>query len=338
MLQKKLILGAHYHFVKTYKNMPIALAIAGFIFLVILSGIFTVRQQSAAIVERFGQFYAIKQAGLQFKIPFFDRIAGRVSLKVQQLDVMVETKTKDNVFVKLKVSVQFLVNPNSVYDAFYKLENPYEQINAYVFDVVRAEVPKLKLDDVFERKDDIAVAIKRELEEAMNDYGYGIVKALVTDIDPDHTVKNAMNRINAAEREKLAAEYEGEAERIRIVAKARAEAESKRLQGQGIADQRREIAKGLEESVDILNRVGINSQEASALIVVTQHYDTLQSLGENANSNLIMLPNAPSAASDMLSDMTASFAASQQVGEKIRERNKQLSLEKPKEKVVEKHQ
>ena len=166
MLQKKLILGAHYHFVKTYKNMPIALAIAGFIFLVILSGIFTVRQQSAAIVERFGQFYAIKQAGLQFKIPFFDRIAGRVSLKVQQLDVMVETKTKDNVFVKLKVSVQFLVNPNSVYDAFYKLENPYEQINAYVFDVVRAEVPKLKLDDVFERKDDIAVAIKRELEEA----------------------------------------------------------------------------------------------------------------------------------------------------------------------------
>lgn len=292
--------------------------------MVILSGIFTVRQQSAALVERFGSFQSIKQAGLQFKIPIIDRVAGRVSLKVQQLDVLVETKTKDNVFVKLKVSVQFLVNPNSVYDAFYKLENPYEQINAYVFDVVRAEVPKLKLDDVFERKDDIANAIKRELEEAMNDYGYGIVKALVTDIDPDHTVKNAMNRINAAEREKLAAEYDGEAERIRIVAKAKAEAESKRLQGQGIADQRREIAKGLEESVDILNRVGINSQEASALIVVTQHYDTLQSLGEHANSNLIMLPNAPSSASDMLSDMTASFIASQQVGNKMKEREIEL--------------
>ncbi|MCB0639197.1 MAG: SPFH domain-containing protein [Lewinella sp.] len=312
--------------------MPAVAIIAVLALLVILSGIFTVKQQSAAIVERLGKFQSVKRAGLQFKIPFIDRVSGRVSLKIQQLDVLVETKTKDNVFVKLKVSVQFVIQPNQVYDAFYKLENPYEQINAYVFDVVRAEVPKLKLDDVFERKDDIAIAIKRELEDAMNDYGYGIVKALVTDIDPDHTVKDAMNRINAAEREKLAAEYEGEAERIRIVAKARAEAESKRLQGQGIADQRREIAKGLEESVDILNSVGINSQEASALIVVTQHYDTLQAMGENANSNLIMLPNAPSSASDMLSDMTASFVASQQIGDSMKEKNEQLKLESVKQK------
>jgi len=314
--------------------MPPSIIIVGvFALLVILSGIFTVRQQSAAIVERFGRFQSIKRSGLQFKIPFIDRIAGRVSLKIQQLDVMVETKTKDNVFVKLKVSVQFVVSPEKVYDAFYKLENPFEQINAYVFDVVRAEVPKLKLDDVFERKDDIAIAIKRELSDAMEGYGYGIVKALVTDIDPDHTVKNAMNRINAAEREKLAAEYEGEAERIRIVAKAKAEAESKRLQGQGIADQRREIARGLEESVEVLNKVGINSQEASALIVVTQHYDTLQSMGENANSNLIMLPNAPSSASNMLSDMTASFVASQQLGEQMKDKDEQLKLERIKEKA-----
>ena len=266
-------------------------------------------------MERFGKFHSIKQSGLQFKIPFFDRIAGRVTLKIQQLDVIVETKTKDNVFVKLKVSVQFRVLQDAVYEAFYKLENPHEQITAYVFDTVRAEVPKMKLDEVFERKDDIAVAIRRELEEAMNEYGFGIVKALVTDIDPDIAVKNAMNRINAAERQKLAAEYDGEAERIRIVAKAKAEAESKRLQGQGIADQRREIARGLEESVDILNNVGINSQEASALIVVTQHYDTLQSLGEHANSNLILLPNAPSAATDMLNNMVTSFAASQQISQ-----------------------
>jgi regulator of protease activity HflC (stomatin/prohibitin superfamily) len=155
----------------------------------------------------------------------------------------------------------------------------------------------------------------------MNEYGYGIVKALVTDIDPDIEVKNAMNRINAAERTKLAAEYDGEAERIRIVAKARAEAESKRLQGQGIADQRREIARGLEESVEVLNKVGINSQEASALIVVTQHYDTLQSMGENANSNLIMMPNAPSAGADMLSQMTASFVTAQQMGEEMKQKN-----------------
>lgn len=293
---------------------------------IILSGVFTVKQQTAAILERLGKFHSIKTAGLHFKIPFLDRVAGRINLKIQQLDVLVETKTKDDVFVKLKVSVQFRVKPNAVYDAFYELENPYEQITSYVFDTVRAEVPKLKLDDVFLRKDDIAVAIRREISDAMSEYGYVIVKALVTDIDPDHAVKNAMNRINAAEREKVAAEYEGEAERIRIVAKARAEAESKRLQGQGIADQRREIAKGLEESVDILNKVGINSQEASALIVVTQHYDTLQAMGENVNSNLIMLPNAPSAASDMLGDMTASFVASQQIGEKMKEQSKKLEL------------
>ena len=189
---------------------------------------------------------------------------------------------------------------------------------------------KMKLDDVFVKKNDIANAIKSELQEAMNRYGYDIVKALVTDIDPDQSVKDAMNRINAAEREKIAAEYEGEAERIRIVAKAKAEAESKRLQGQGIADQRREIAKGLEESVDVLNKVGINSQEASALIVVTQHYDTLQSVGENANSNLILLPNSPNSGSDMLTEMVSSFSASQMMGEAMKAKTKQQRLLKDK--------
>ncbi|MCL4119470.1 UNVERIFIED_CONTAM: hypothetical protein GTU68_067346 [Idotea baltica] len=288
----------------------------------LLSSFFTVKQQTAVLVERFGRFSDVRTSGLQFKIPVVERIAGRVNLKINQLDVPVETKTLDDVFVKIKVSVQFHVLKDKIYDAFYKLENPHDQITAYIFDVVRAEVPKMKLDDVFVRKDDIAIAIKRELAEAMDTYGYGIVKALVTDIDPDHEVKQAMNRINAAERIKLAAEYEGEAERIRIVAKATAEAESKRLQGQGIADQRREIARGLEESVEVLNRVGINSQEASALIVVTQHYDTLQSLGENTNSNLILLPNSPNAGSEMLTDMVTSFAASQQIGEAMKEKNK----------------
>lgn len=285
----------------------------------IMSGLFTVKQQTAVIIHRFGKFHSIRQAGLQFKIPFIDYIAGRISLKIQQLDVPVETKTKDDVFVSIKVSVQYMIKPESIYDAFYKLQNPYEQMSSYIFDVVRAEVPKMKLDDVFERKDDIAVAIKRELDEAMNEYGYFIVKALVTDIDPAAEVKQAMNHINAAERKKTAAEYEGEAEKIRIVAKARAEAESKRLQGQGIADQRREIARGLEESVGILNKVGINSQEASALIVITQHYDTLHAVGENANSTLILLPNAPSAATDMLSQMVASFMATTQMSDKTKQ-------------------
>ena len=297
--------------------------IFGFIAIIILfSSFFTVKQQTAVIIERFGKFLSIRQSGLQLKIPLIDRIAGRVNLKIQQLDVIIETKTKDNVFVKLKVSVQFMVVKETVYDAFYKLEYPHDQITSYVFDVVRAEVPKLKLDDVFERKDDIAIAVKRELNEAMTTYGYTIINTLVTDIDPDIQVKNAMNRINAADREKTVAEFEAEASRIRIVAKAQAEAESKKLQGQGIADQRREIARGLVESVDVLNKVGINSQEASALIVVTQHYDTLQAIGADTNSNLILLPNSPQAGSDMLNNMIASFSASNQVGEVMKSRNK----------------
>ena len=295
-------------------------------FIILISGIFTVKQQTAALVERFGKFLSIRNSGLQFKIPLVDRIAGRINLKIQQLDVLVETKTKDDVFVKLKISVQFQVLKLRIYDAFYKLENPQDQITSYVFDVVRAEVPKMKLDDVFERKDDVAIAVKSELNEAMSDYGYDIIKTLVTDIDPDVQVKAAMNRINASEREKVAAEYEAEAERIKIVAKARAEAESKRLQGQGIADQRREIARGLEESVDVLNNVGINSQEASALIVVTQHYDTLQSIGEHTNSNLILLPNSPQAGSDMLNNMIASFTASNQIGEEMKKANEKKGI------------
>ena len=179
----------------------------------------------------------------------------------------------------------------------------------------------MKLDDVFVKKDDIAIAVKREVQESMETYGYDIIKTLVTDIDPDAQVKAAMNRINAAEREKVAAQYEGDAQRILIVEKAKAEAESKRLQGQGIADQRREIARGLVESVDVLNKVGISSQEASALIVVTQHYDTLQAVGQDTKSNLILLPNSPQAGAEMLNNMIASFAASNQIGEIIRKEN-----------------
>ena len=290
--------------------------------IILFSSFFIVKQQTAVIIERFGRFQGIRQSGLQMKIPLVDRISGRLSLKIQQLDVIVETKTKDDVFVRLKVSVQYKVIRDKVEDAFYKLDYPHDQITSYVFDVVRAEVPKMILDDVFLRKDDIAFAVKTELNDAMQNYGYDIIKTLVTDIDPDAQVKAAMNRINAADREKTAAQYEGDAARILIVEKAKAEAESKRLQGQGIADQRREIARGLEESVDVLNRVGINSQEASALIVVTQHYDTLQAIGSETNSNLILLPNSPQAGSNMLNDMVASFTASNQIGEAMKNANK----------------
>ena len=291
----------------------------GLIFL--LSTFFTVRQQTAVSIERFGKFESIRHSGLQMKIPIIDKVAARISLKIQQLDVIVETKTLDDVFVKIKVSVQFVVIKEKVYDAIYKLEYPHDQITSYVFDVVRAEVPKMKLDDVFVKKDDIAIAVKREVQESMETYGYDIIKTLVTDIDPDAQVKAAMNRINAAEREKVAAQYEGDAQRILIVEKANAEAESKRLQGQGIADQRREIARGLVESVDVLQKVGVSSQEASALIVVTQHYDTLQAVGQQTKSNLILLPNSPEAGNEMLNNMITSFTASAQVVENLKKKS-----------------
>lgn len=305
----------------------IGIFIVVIIFFIIISGIFTVKQQTAALVERFGKFLSIRNSGLHFKVPLVDRIAGKINLKIQQLDVNIETKTKDDVFVNLKVSVQYQVTRSKIYDAFYKLESPSAQITSYVFDVVRAEVPKMKLDDVFVRKDDVANAVKSELNDAMLDYGYDIIRTLVTDIDPDDKVKESMNRINASEREKIAAEFEGETERIKIVAVARAEAESKRLQGQGIADQRREIARGLEESVEVLNKVGINSQEASALIVVTQHYDTLQSIGSQTNSNLILMPNSPEAGSNMLNDMIASFTAASQIGDEMKKQNDRKAIQ-----------
>ena len=299
-------------------------SLLGFLAFVLLFGIFfIVKQQSAAIVERFGRFVGVRQSGLQLKIPIIDRVAGRVSLRIQQLDVVVETKTKDDVFVKIKVSVQYKVIKDKVYEAFYKLDFPQDQITSYVFDVVRAEVPKMILDDVFEKKDDVAIAVKAELNDAMVNYGFDIIKTLVTDIDPDAQVKDSMNRINASEREKVAAQFEGDAQRILIVERAKAEAESKRLQGQGIADQRREIARGLEDSVKVLNGVNINSQEASALIVVTQHYDTLQSVGSESNSNLILMPNSPQAGSEMLNNMVASFTASNQIGEAMKKQREE---------------
>lgn len=284
-----------------------------FALVVLFASFFTVKQATAAIVERLGKFHVVRQSGLHLKIPFIDQVAKRMNLRIQQLDVIIDTKTLDNVFIRMKVSVQYQVIASQVADSFYRLENPENQITSYVFDVVRAEVPKLKLDDVFVRKDDVAIAVKGELQEAMQSYGYDIIKALVTDIDPDEQVKHAMNRINAAEREKTAAEYESEAQKIRIVAVAKAEAESKKLQGQGIADQRREIAAGLVESVKMLNEANINAQEASALIVVTQHYDTLQAIGSSNKSSLVLLPNSPNSASTLLNDLMVSMAATQQM-------------------------
>jgi len=269
--------------------------------LMFFQGWYIVEQQTVAIVETFGKFSKIAHAGLHFKIPFIQTVAGRLTLRVQQLDVKAETKTSDNVFVHVLVSVQYMVRDANIYDSFYKLQNPVTQINAYVFDVVRARVPTIKLDDLFIKKDDIAIAVKEELSETMDSFGFEIVNVLVTDIEPDAKVKEAMNEINAAERMRVVASEKGEAERILKVKSAQADAESKALQGKGIADQRKAIIEGLSQSVDeFQNRITSSSaQEVMNLVLLTQYLDTLKEIGQTSNTNTILLPHGPGSVSEL---------------------------------------
>lgn len=294
--------------------------ILAILIVIVLTGLFTVKQQTAAIVERFGKFTKISSAGLNFKIPLIDQIAGRVSLRVQQLDVRVETKTKDNVFVFVVVSVQYFVIPAKVVDAFYRLQNPQEQITAYVFDTVRARVPNVVLDQLFETKDDIANAVKTELDSVMDDFGYGIVKALVTDIDPDAKVKMSMNEINAAQRLREAAIQQAEADKIRVVKAAEGEAESKALQGQGIANQRRAIIEGLQESVEnFSNKIdGVKSQDVMNLVMMTQYFDTLKELGMNGKNSTILIPHSPSGMADISEQMRTAMITADAVTKSAR--------------------
>ena len=263
--------------------------------------IFSVEQQTVAIIERFGKFVRMARPGLNFKLPLIERVSGRLSLRVLQLNIQAETKTEDNVFVHLLVSVQYFVIPEKVYDAFYRLQEPEKQINSYVFDVVRAKVPKIKLDALFEKKDDIALAVKEELNETMNGFGFQILNALVTDIEPNARVKESMNEINAAERLRVAASEKGEAERILRVKSAEAEAQSKALQGKGIADQRKAIIDGLKESVEHFKDgvPGTTTQDVMNLVLLTQYFDTIKELGHSANTNTILLPHTPAGMTDL---------------------------------------
>ena len=285
------------------------------------STLFTVKQQSADIIQRFGKFVRVAKSGLNVKIPLVEHVAGRVNLRVQQLDVKVETKTEDNVFVHLTVAVQYFVKPDKIYEAFYKLDDPDLQITSYVFDVVRARVPRMKLDDVFEKKDDIAGAIKEELAHTMDEFGYDIVKALVTDIEPDAKVKEAMNEINAAQRMRVAAAEKGEADRILKVKAAEAEAQSKALQGKGIADQRKAIVEGLRESVTVFagGVPGSTPQDVMNLVLMTQYFDTLKEIGASAKSNTILVPHSPGVLSDISAQIRDSLITAAQVpGPKVR--------------------
>jgi len=254
---------------------------------------FTVKQQRVAIIERFGKFARVSRAGLRMKIPFIESIADFLNLKIQQLDVNIETKTRDNVFMTLTISVQYRVLAKRANDAFYKLDNPKDQIRAYVFDVVRAEVPQSDIDEVFENKDDIAVAVKTELTDTMHEFGYLIVKALVTDIEPDKKVKDSMNEINAAKRFRMASEQKAEAERIIIVKNAEAEAKSNELKGVGLAKKRKAIAQGIKESVAVVKDSipDIPSKEIINILLISQYVETLKEIG--TTSNTMMFPFTP---------------------------------------------
>jgi regulator of protease activity HflC (stomatin/prohibitin superfamily) len=277
--------------------MYIVLGVAIVLFLIIvLSGLFTVSQQTHAIVERFGRFHKVCGPGLNIKVPLIDGIAGRVTHRVRELEIKVESKTKDDVFVDLLIAVQFYVKEteDAVKAAHYKLMNPGQQISSYVFDTVRALVPEMPVDNVFGEKEKIALAVKERLEDTMDEFGYTIMQALVNDIQPDAKVKEAMNKVNASARLREAARNEAEAKKIRVIAEAEAEARAKELQGVGIARQRLAIARGLKESVDACKEAGISPEEATKMVLLTQHYDTVTAVGGNSRATIIMLPYTPS--------------------------------------------
>ncbi len=281
--------------------LAVAILIAIFVLSVFLGSFFTVQTAHAGIVQRLGKFSRIASPGLNFKIPYMESLVRTLSLQVQQLDVKVETKTKDNVFVQIPISVQYRVNPDKIYDAFYKLSDPIKQIESFVYNVILGHVPKMTLDQTFEQQAQIAVDVETSLDASMKEFGYSIVKSLITDIVPDDKVKAAMNDINAAAREREATVSRAETEKMLLVKKAEAEAESKRLQGEGIANQRKAIVGGLRESIANFSEAvtGATAQDAMALVLLTQYFDMLKEVAGTNRSSTIMMPHTPNALTDL---------------------------------------
>lgn len=281
------------------------------VLIVLLSAAFTIETAHAGIVQRLGKFLRIAAPGLNFKVPFIDDVVRRLSLQVEQLDVKVETKTKDNVFVQIPISVQYRVDPDKVYDAFYKLSDPIKQIESFVYNVILGHVPKLTLDETFEQQAQIAIDVKNSLDESMREFGYNIVKSLITDIVPDDKVKAAMNDINAAAREREATVSRAETEKLLLVKKAEAEAESKRLQGEGIANQRKAIVEGLRESVRSFSASveGASAKDAMAMVLLTQYFDMMKEVAGSNRSNTVMMPHTPNALNDLFSQFRNALIA-----------------------------
>ena len=290
------------------------------LFIVLRGTFYLVTQTQAVIIERLGKFHKVSKAGLHLKIPLIDSISGNLNLRVRELPVEVETKTKDDVFVRIVVSVQFFViaSEDGIKASFYELNNPEQQIQSYVFDSIRSEVPLMELDDVFAQKEKIAIAINNELSETMKRFGFDFIKALVTDIDPDAKVKHSMNEINAAKRMKEAAKEEAAGAKIRVVAAAEADAESKRLSGEGIAMQRIAIANGLKESVQEVKQAmesDVTSKEVMNMLFLTQHYETIAKLGEH-NSSTIFMPYSPNNVADLQLQIQSSLIAVEELKNK----------------------
>lgn len=290
-----------------------------FVLIVIASGLYTVEQQTHKVIERFGRFLTIAGPGLNVKLPVVDKVAGTVTHRVRELEIKVESKTKDDVFVDLLIAVQYFVpeNETAVKAAFYKLMNPHQQISSYVFDTVRALVPDMPIDHVFSEKDKIAHAVKERLQDIMDEFGYHIMQSLVNDIQPDAKVKEAMNEVNASARLKEAARNKAEAQKIRVIAEAEAEARAKELQGVGIARQRLAIANGLKESVEACAEAGISPEEATKMVLLTQHYDTVTAVGSHAKSTVMFIPYGPNGMSQVSEQITAALLTSGEVEKKV---------------------
>ena len=268
---------------------------------ILISMLYVVRQQSVAIVERFGRYQKIATSGIHMRLPFgIDKIAARIQLRLLQSEIVVETKTKDNVFVMMNVATQYRVNEQNVTDAYYKLMRPEAQIKSYIEDALRSSVPKLTLDELFEKKDEIALEVQHQVAEEMTTYGYIIVKTLITKVEPDAEVKQSMNEINAAQRKRVAAQELAEADKIKIVTAAEAEAEKDRLHGVGIAQQRKAIVDGLAESIAELKEanVGMSEEQIMSILLTNQYLDTLNTFAAKGNQNLF-LPNNPNGVDDI---------------------------------------
>ena len=280
-------------------GMIVLLIPVGGLLTILFAGIVITSQQTVKIIERLGKFQRIAQPGLSFRIPVLDRVVATLDLRVQSLDANLETKSRDNVFVNALVSTQYRIDPTQTAQAYYELSEPRQQILSYIADAIRSAIPQMNLDEAFEKKDDVARRVQENLSEGMKGFGIIIVNTLITGIDPAGDVKDAMNNINAAQRQRVAAQELAEADRIKVVTKAQGEAERQKLQGIGIADQRQAIVDGLAVSFKTLADHGLDERDVLNLLMLNQYMDTLQRLGEYGKTSTLMLNGSPSGLTDL---------------------------------------